>query len=253
MQALRLPASSPVNEPNLLLQADPRLKLLMGASLGLMLWICGLAGLICIGLLLLPGFLLLARAGRLQLQMPAAVATFAGFWSLAAFGLQLWEGAALHTALGASLFLGARLALLLLLGLLLTLSSSARELGLGLSWLLRPVAGKRAWQLALAVALLLHFLPQTLETLAQVRRMLQMRGPKRPLWTRFGLMAQTVLRIMAQNAWKQTVALAGRGLDSPAAWRPVFEPQPLHWLTGCSLVLVCVGVCAASWAGGLPA
>jgi len=242
MQAFSALPPAPFQGLGLLSRLDPRLKLLLAAGFGLLLWNAGAPALACVAAVLAPALWQLAVAGLLGRQALLAAAGFAGFWSLAAFGLALWEGAAAATALGGSLFLGLRLLLLMLLGLTLALSSGARQLGLGICWLLRPFAGRKAWQAALAFSLLVRFLPQTVETLAQVRRMERLRAPERPLWQRFGLMAQTVLRVMAQNAWKQTMALAGRGLDTPDAWEPHFEFCPRQWFAGLGVLALCAGV-----------
>lgn len=234
----------PKRDDNLLRRVDPRLKLLLAAGFGLELWYGGVAALACIGALVLLAQLVLVSHDRAHLRILMAGGVFVLFWTLAAWGLGLWEGAPPLPALQRSLLLGARLLLLLLLGLALAMSGSARQLGLGLSWLLRPLLGKRAWQLALALSLMVHFLPRSLETLLAVRRMDRLRAPRRGPWLRWGLMAQATLRILAQNAWKQTVALAARGLDAPEAWQADFPARPASWLVGGVLLLLGAGAAA---------
>ncbi len=222
---------------------DPRLKLVLTLGFGLLLWYGGPWGqaLIGSGLVLLHLRQGLRERGRLRLLRAGAL--FALFWTLAACLLGLWQGLDWLPALERGFWLGLRLFLLLLLGLALALGSSARELGLGLSWYLRPFLRERAWLPALALALMLHFLPLTLQTLFTVRRMDALRAPQRPLWLRWSLQAQTALRVLAQSAWQQTMALAARGLDSPEAWQPRFAPQPGAWMLG--LLLLALGTGAA--------
>lgn len=221
-------------------ETDPRLKLLLAVGLGLTLWYGGPWGLAVGAFLLLTALVLLAKRGRLRLQILGMVAVFALSWTAIAWGMGVWEGRGGSAALQQAGLLGLRLLLLLLLGVFLALASSARQLGLGLSWFLRPLLGGKAWQVALAVSLMLQFLPRTLETLVQVRRMDRLRAPERGVWRRWALMAQTVLRVLSQSTWKQTVALAARGLDTPDAWQPAFAPQPWRWLLGLALLVCCI-------------
>ena len=136
-----------------------------------------------------------------------------------------------QTAMDAAL-LGLRLCVLIGLGLLLALTTSPRQLGLALSWFLRPVLGKNAWKTALSLALMIHFLPLVQTTFAQVKQTIRLRQPKRSRWERVLLVTQATLRLLAQKTWSQTVAVAARGLDSPEAWVPHFPPQPLNWILG---------------------
>lgn len=136
-----------------------------------------------------------------------------------------------QTAMEAAL-LGGRLCVLIGLGLLLALTTSPRQLGLALSWFLRPVLGKNAWKTALSLALMIHFLPLVQATFAQVKQTIKLRQPRRSRWERFLLVPQATLRLLAQKTWSQTVAVAARGLDSPEAWVPHFPPQPLNWILG---------------------
>lgn len=240
MQVLEPHAMAASGSAAVLTETDPRLKLTLAVGLGLTLWYGGPWGLALAGALLVAALGLLAGQDRLRLQALAVAALFALGWTVVAWGLGVWEGRAVMAALQQAGVLGLRLLLLLLLGLALALGSSARQLGLGLAWFLRPLLGRRAWQVALAVSLMLQFLPRTLETLVQVQRMDKLRAPERRLWQRWALMAQTVLRVLSQNTWKQTVALAARGLDTPEAWQPAFTPQPWRWLVGLGLLAVCV-------------
>ncbi len=140
-------------------------------------------------------------------------------------------------ALPATGLLALRLGILIALGMLLTLTISIRSLGLAFMWFLRPVMGRHAWRAALALALMIHFIPLIQRTVAQVRHALVLRAPQRSLPKRWILLPQATLRIMSQKTWTQTVAVAARGLDMPQAWRPEFTPQPMTWIA-CILFLL---------------
>ncbi len=220
----------------LLLEVDPRVKVLLAMGLGVLIWNAGWLGLACFASGLLWLHWRLGLHDRARLRDAAMVAAFVGFWAVAAIALALWEGVAPEAAIVRGAALGLRLLLLLLLGLGLAAATPARDMGLALAWGLRPILGKRAWQAALALALMLHFLPQGLSVLRQVRAGLTARSPQCALWVLPGVAAQATLRVMAQRAWTQTVGLAARGLDTEAAWRPDFEPRPQDWWAGAALM-----------------
>lgn len=219
-------------------ESDPRVKLLTSLVLGVCIWYSGTLGLVFFACMLAVLHLFFRAQDRLNWTLVLAGASFAFFWTLAACGMAYWEGAPLGAALQQGGVLGARLLLLLLLGLGVAMSSSTRQLGLAMAWGMRPLLRERAWQTALAMSLMVHYLPQTLNTLLAVKRMDRLRAPKRSVWVRLGLMAQTCLRVLAQNTWKQTVALAVRGQDAPEAWEADFTPQPLAWCMGGALTVL---------------
>jgi biotin transport system permease protein len=174
---------------------DPRLKLCAAFLLGPALWVLGLPA---VGLCLL-------------------------FWVAVKAGLDAMSGlSAAQVAMGAG-DLALRLAALLLLGLFLALSSSARALGLAVSWAVRPLVGReQAWRLALSLSLMIHFLPMCLGAIAQVRQTLSRRCPRCGFFLRMVVIPQAVIRTLGQKTWNQTLAVAGRGLDDPSAWEPDF-------------------------------
>lgn len=219
-----------------MLHKDPRIKILVTMGLGVLLWNAGWIGLACFGLGLLWLHWRLGLHDRARWRDAAMVTAFVGFWTLAATALSFWEGAGTATALLQGAHLGLRLLLLLLLGLGLAAATPARDMGLALAWGLGPVLGKRAWQAALALALMLHFLPQGLAVLRQVRIGLTARSPRCAPWVLPAVATQAALRVLAQRAWSQTVGLAARGLDSDEAWRPEFETRPQEWWGGAALL-----------------
>ena len=115
--------------------------------------------------------------------------------------------------------LALRLFILIGIGLLLASSNSPRKLGLALSWFMRPFLGKRSWEPALSLALMIHFIPLIQKTFSQVLQAMKLRNPSRSRWQRFILVLQAVLRICAQKTWTQTIAVAARKLDNAQAWQ----------------------------------
>lgn len=219
-----------------ILEADPRLKILLVLVLGVLTWRAGWAGVACyLGMALLATAVTFARGvhGKRQLR---ALALFVLFWTGLKAGFELLDGAEWGEALGESALLGGRLLVLVLLGLTLSAAASMRQLGLAAGWFLRPLLGRRSWQAALGLALMIHFLPLTLRTLQQVRTSIRLRSPQVGLPRRLGLLVQTTLRVLSRRTWDQTVALAVRGLEREGMWRMHRPIEPLPW-SACGVVL----------------
>ncbi len=220
---------------------DPRLKLCVAFLLGPSLWVLGLP-VVGVCLLCLFGLVLsLAVSQPLGVRMVRSLFFFVLFWVAVKAGLDAVSGlSAAQIATGAA-DLALRLAALLLLGLFLALSSSARALGLAVSWAVRPLVGReQAWRLALSLSLMIHFLPMCLGAIAQVRQTLSRRCPRCGFFQRMVVIPQAVIRSLGQKTWNQTLAVAGRGLDNPRAWEPAFS-----WTRHDSVWALLLVLCAA--------
>ena len=231
--------------------ADPRLKILLALTAGVLTWSAAwpYLTLLSFGLGLLLFLLRTFHHGYASLWR--AYLLFVVVWTAIKWvGDGLGPPTLLQAAPEAALF-GWRLGLLLCLGLALALATPPRQMGSALAWALRPVMGDRAWRSALALTLMVHFLPQTWLALADIRRTMRLRGARLPWWRRGPLTARTLLRVMSQKTWTQTLALAARRLDDPAAWRPVFAPTPATWLTGVTLLVLLLALHRLS-PGALP-
>lgn len=209
---------------------DPRLKLCWAVGGGLLVWAGGLPGLAAWVLVL--GWLVI----RLRpywgsgVRFVRGALVFVLFWALAKAALDLWGGTSVAAALSAAGLLGLRLFCLVLLGLALSLAAPPRQMGLALAWAGRPFLGRRAWELALALSLMVHFLPLSWRVMAQVRQTLSVRGQGIGFVRRMTLFAGAVLRTLGGRAYEQAVALASRRLDGPEAWeRPLPRPGRDWW------------------------
>lgn len=207
---------------------DPRLKIILAAAIGMLTWHVP-AYALCIYAF---GILILGISSRVHINIgQRAIATYIYFivtWAGIKFALDctpLLQGITpdYQTAALEAGTLALRLTILIGIGILLATTSSARQLGLALSWFLRPILGKRSWEPALSLALMIHFIPLIQRTFTQVLQAMELRNPPRSKWQRFTLVPQAVLRICAQKTWTQTVAVAARKLDSPEAWIPHFS------------------------------
>lgn len=224
---------------------DPRLKILTAACFGIATW--------HVPPIVLGGYafvlwLLCAQAeffSRANWPMLRSYLWFVLFWAVIKFALDCtplltapytWNEPLVRQAALEAGLLAARLCVLIGLGLMLALTTSPRRLGLALCWYLRPVLGRNSWKTALSLSLMIHFLPLVQSTISQVKSAILQRNLKRSRWQRFMLVPQATLRILAQKTWTQTVAVASRGLDTPDAWIPRFQPQPLVWMGGFLLI-----------------
>lgn len=223
---------------------DPRPALVLALFFGVSIWQLTPLALIpiaaCLGyLVMLPR----VRSG----QQPGTIKTmllFCLFWGGVKFALDITlpninGNISLERCLIDALLLSARLALLSGIGILLTLWASPRALGLSLAWLLRPFLGSYAWRPALALALMIHFLPITQQTIHNIRQSMVKRHPYGKI-RRIVLLPAAVLRILSQKTWHQTVAVAMRGLDTPEAWTPHFHTSWRVW--GGTLFIIVLGL-----------
>ncbi|MCG8532661.1 MAG: energy-coupling factor transporter transmembrane protein EcfT [Desulfovibrionales bacterium] len=208
---------------------DPRLKIATAAVIGVITWHVPLYALLAYT----TGIIMLAICNASHITLGwRTILTYSYFivgWAGLKFALActpLLQG--ISPAYGAAALdaavLGLRLFILIGIGLLLASTTSARQLGLALSWFLRPLLGKRSWEPALSMALMIHFIPLIQKTFSQVLRAMKLRNPQRTRFQRFLLVPQAVLRICAQKTWTQTIAVAARKLDTPTAWEPDFTP-----------------------------
>nr|WP_321514022.1 cobalt transporter [uncultured Pseudodesulfovibrio sp.] len=203
---------------------DPRLKLAVALVLGPCLWkVDVIAVTVCI-FVLLSIVWPLAAGQPVGFKMIRSLLVFVLFWMAVKMVLDAASEVPLEFIIMDGIQLGARLVALLLLGLGLALSTSARSLGLAVSWGLRPLIGKeRAWRAALSLALMIHFLPICLETLARVKEVASRRCLGFGVGVRMRIVPLALVRNLSQKTWNQTLAVACRGLDSSTAWEPDFS------------------------------
>lgn len=208
---------------------DPRLKIIFALSLGILVWQAHfilLAFLLVMMASLVLWFNVGANVSRIGL---AYLLFFVLFWMVIKGFLSIWQGNGIEGAVFDAALFGARLFIFVFLGLLLILSTSARQLGLGFSALFRPFLGSKTWQISLALSLMLHFLPLTLNVFEQVKRGYQSRRLDLPFLNRSVVQLQAGLRILSEKTWEQTLALAARGLDRPEEWEQRLECKFWHW------------------------
>lgn len=220
---------------------DPRLKMGLALVLGPSVWILSpaIAGvMVCLLLPLVAGLAAVQPLGRKMLR---SITVFLLFWVAVKAGLDAVSGIPLEVLAVDSGILLLRLSALILLGLTLALSTSARSLGLAVAWGLRPLIGsERAWKVALSLALVVHFLPLCLSTMNRVQETVSLRCPGFGIVKRMTVIPQAVLRGLGQKTWNQTLAIAGRGLEDGDAWQPDFVWQRAD--TVCALLAVAAAV-----------
>lgn len=121
-----------------------------------------------------------------------------------------------------------QLSSLVLLGLLLAGAYSAYSLACAFSWCLRPLAflgNNHSWKLALALALLLNYIPRIFETLDSIRHATLLRHLPVQGLAYWRMALPRFLGILAEQTWSQAIAIASRKLDNPAPWETL-SPLP---------------------------
>lgn len=209
---------------------DPRLKLVMALILGPCLWKVHVAAAVGCAMIFLALVLPLSVSQPVGSRMVRSLLFFVLLWVAVKVVVDGVTGVPVeHIAMDAGQ-LAVRLTALLLLGLTLALSTSARSLGLAVAWGVRPfVGGERAWRVALSLALMVHFLPICLSTMTQVRDVLGRRCPTAGFGVRARVVPQAVIRNLGQKTWSQTLAVASRGLEAPEAWEADFHWAKRDW------------------------
>lgn len=226
-----------------LCELDPRVKILCAVGLGILVWRSswiGLGGYCFFLLVIVLAHLNAWQGGKSLIRTYLA---FVIFWTVAKGALDLAWGAAPQAALLQAVLVGTRVSCLLLLGVALTLVTSARQLGRGLCSLFRPVLGREAaWKTALAFSLMIHFLPLTWQRVDDVRRTVQLRCPHLPWRRRIPLLVSASLRGLAMIPWQQSLGVAARGLDHSDAWESNLPFVCSHWVLGLMFLAVSAGL-----------
>lgn len=225
-------------------ELDTRIRILLAFGAGILALHATPRGLALFLLLAAGFFTLITRKNPANRNIVMACILFTGLWTGIKLLVDIFTYVPVETAIEQSALLGIRLLTLILIGLTLALTASYRKLGLAISWLLRPVLRHRAWQVALALALMLHFLPLTWSTFVEIRRTMSLRAANLSWRQRLTLFPKAAMRVLSQKTWNQTIAIATRGLDDAAAWEHAFSPNFAHWLLG--VLLLCLGVAIAS-------
>ncbi|EPR37435.1 hypothetical protein dsx2_0781 [Desulfovibrio sp. X2] len=227
-----------------LLRLDARPKILFAVAVGLFMWRLPVPGLCVLGAAMLLACHALGGLTGPGRRLWLGYLLFVLPWAAIKAGLDLLAGHPPDAALLAGGEMGLRLGVLLALGLALALAASARSLGVALAWYLRPVLGRRSFEAALAVALMLHFIPLALQSAADLSRALTLRWPGCPWRERAVLVPLALVRVLSRATWTQALAVAARGLDDPAAWRPARRVRAAEWLAA---LLPAAAMAASVW------
>ncbi|HYG70517.1 MAG TPA: hypothetical protein VD838_22785, partial [Anaeromyxobacteraceae bacterium] len=156
-------------------EVDGRVVLLLALLFGVLVWS---AGLVPNGLYAAFFAAVLAAAGTARheaLRLARWAASFALAWGGVKLAIDLAGGVPLAPAVDGVLLLCVRLVALLLLGAAVSVLLSPHALGLALATLTRPVLRERAWTAALALLLMVHFVPRALAEFRGARAALRLR------------------------------------------------------------------------------
>jgi biotin transport system permease protein len=214
--------------------------LLLALLFGVLVWRAGAAA---NGLYAALFGAVLASSGATRedaLRLARWTATFALGWGGVKLALDLWSGVAAREALGEVGLLCVRLAVLLLLGGAVSALLTPRALGLALASLTRPVLRGRAWTVALALLLMMHFVPRALAAFQGARAALRVRRIQLPRGRALVVVLEVGVRNLARMTWDQALAVAARRLDGPEAWSEGAPPRLAHWAAGAAVAALAV-------------
>lgn len=198
---------------------DARVALVLSLLFGLLVWRTGVPGMLGDVALFLAVLALRGRGRGEMARLAAAAAGFVLLWGGVKLVLEVVRGGAAGPALSAAAVLALRLVALLLLGAALNALVTPRALGVAGASLARPVLGRSAWSAALALSLMVHFVPRAVAAFAEARAALRVRRLRVSRLRALLLVLEIGTRKLAAATWNQTLAVAARRLDDPAAWR----------------------------------
>jgi biotin transport system permease protein len=223
---------------------DGRVVLLVALLFGVLVWRAGLAA----NALYAAFFAaVLASAGATVADAARLARWAAGFalaWGGVKYGVDVLGGVPQREALGGVALLVVRLVVLLLLGGAVSALVTPHALGVALAGLTRPVLGRRAWSVSLALLLMVHFIPRALAVFEAARAALRVRRVEAPRLRALVIVLEAGTRNLARMTWDQTLAVAARRLDGPEAWAEAIPLRPLEWCAGAA-VAVLAGAAAA--------
>jgi biotin transport system permease protein len=221
---------------------DGRVVLALALLLGLLVWRGGIAGAAADAVLC--GVVVAAAgagwAGALRLS--ARHAAFALLWGGVKLVAALAAGAGSHAALAGAGALALRLAALLLMGSAVTALLTPRALGLAAASLARPLLGRRAWAAALALSLMIHFIPRALARFEDARAALRLRRVRVSRTRAALLVLQAGTRGLAVGTWDQSLAIAARRLDRPEAWEAGAPPRTRDLAAGAAIAAAAIAL-----------
>lgn len=218
--------------------ADGRVVLLLALLFGVLVWRAGLAA----NVLYAAFFAAVLAAGGATaadaLRLVRWIGGFALVWGGVKLGVDVAGGAPLREAADGVVLLVVRLAVLLLLGGVVSALLTPRALGLALAGLTRPLLGRRAWPVSLALLLMVHFVPRALAAFEGARAALRVRRVALPRLRALLLVLEAGARNLARMTWDQTLAVAARRLDAPEAWDERVPLRVADWGAGCAVAVL---------------
>ena len=214
-------------------RVDARLKIFMSILAGVCTWQAGPLGLSVFFLTAVLLGWIVAGHGLIGRRQVRGLVLFVGLWTGIKAAMELLE----HNPhwLEDSLILGARLIILILVGISLAALTSRVQVGQAVSSLLRPILGHKSWHGAMALALMIHFIPVSMRVMNTLKQTLALRAQGLSLWLRLRLYVTSVLRNLSRTTWDQTLALAVRGLEEDAAWTGKQSLSSAQWAGGAVL------------------
>jgi biotin transport system permease protein len=155
----------------------------------------------------------------------AAYLAFLVVWTAAQFLLTLSQiPGAYGLAARSAASLGGRLAVVVGLAMAVPLAATPLAVGRAVGWFLGPIdrllgLSGLSWRAALALCLMMSFLPRAIAAAKALDRTLRLRAPRLPILKRLRLEGEAMLRILGSQAWEAALAIAARDLWRPEPWR----------------------------------
>lgn len=164
---------------------------------------------------------------------------FITFWCFIKFIMDWTTSTSINESFIETGILALRLSVIITLGLVLISHTTPRCIALSTAWYLRPLFKQHAWEIALALSLMLHTIPRLFYIIAQIRMTVKNRFASFSYFQRIQIVVSTTVRIVMLSTMHQTNALIARQLDNPTAWE-FHHPPIMHHMFIAILITCCL-------------
>ena len=196
---------------------------------GVLIWKMSLQALLIMGLVLFFLFLRSARPQDTSRFFRTGIPLIIYWTAFSALSMEL-TGSSHEETLQASLMLTARLLVILLLGSWTLRRTRPQDLSRAVVWFLKGLMGKRAWEVGLALTIMIRSLPSILHRITRSREAAVFRLRQVSALRRMAVVTAHCMRELPSASEGVALAITVRRLDSPCPWTDTSEVPFGDWI-----------------------
>ena len=196
---------------------------------GVLIWKMSLYALLLMGVVLFFLFLRSASPRGTSRFFRTGIPLIIYWTVFSALSMEL-TGSSHAETLQASVMLAARLLVILLLGAWTLHRARPQELSRAVVWFLRGILGKKAWEVGLALTIMIRSLPGILHKITRSREAAVFRLRQASALRKMALITAHCIRALPSAAEGVALAISVRRLDTPTSWIDTSEIPLLDWI-----------------------